>query len=281
MLKNIKILTLVTLITTILATTGCSSKETTKTNEFIPVNEFVAVNEIINADNFNDLTVQFEDFNPTNFSNLQYSGTNASLPSGYFNMEDNWNSANNIVYGSVSKIRYFDEFGLASTFYDFKIENVYKGDLNIGDIITVDTPGGYVRLEKEIENFGKSHYEEWTNEEIKNTIYFNDFEGSPAPKEGEKYMLFLKEPENNIPDNLVKGLLYYESGIFRGRYYYNQDNRLERYCPSPGFYHSPEKLEIFFKNDPDPETAHLRLKNEDPTYTFEEIDYLLKMKATK
>ena len=220
-----------------------------------------------------DLTVQFNDFDPSGYSNMWGTYTTAELPGGYYNVDYNWDASAYVVYGTVSRIRYFDETGFANTLYDFEIETVYKGCLLEGDVITVSTPGGYLRLEQELKVFPDERFSDWTDEEIRDTVYFNSYDGTPMPEVGDKYLLFLGYAECCYPE-YIKGCLYYEAGIYRGRYYYNDEGRLERHCTMPGMYMTPERWEQLSNG----ESFEL---DEDPTYTFEEIDAILKEKGSK
>ena len=221
-----------------------------------------------------DYTVGFAGFEPDVYSDVQSGEMIAELPGGYYNMDENWIAAATVVYGTVTKLRYFDETGFASTFYDFRIEMVYKGNLSVGDMITVDTPGGYLRLEKKLNAFENGRFDDWSEDVIRDTIFYMTFDDTPAPEIGDRYFLFLNaETEKNYPE-YVEGVLYYESGVFRGRYYYNESGRFERHCPFPGTYTSPERAEELYKEYG--EDYHLWLENEDLTYTFEELDSVLK-----
>lgn len=133
-----------------------------------------------------------------------------------------------MVYGTVKEKSYFDESGSANTIYTFAVEKVYKGSLAENDLISVITIGGYMRLSKRVEIYGKGKFEDYTDEQINNTLLKESF-GVPEPEIGDKYLLFLDEPINNEPP--FPDGVYSELGSFMGRYVQN-GNDFERLTPA-------------------------------------------------
>lgn len=112
-----------------------------------------------------------------------------------------------------------------------------KGDLPENAVISVITPGGYCRLQSVINVFGGGKFQNYTQEEINQTIIHRFFAGViEEPKTGEKYILYLTSPtkdENPFPDGL-----YCEKGAFMGRLIEQNDGSFMRVTPQdePDFY---------------------------------------------
>lgn len=191
--------------------------------------------------NFTDKTVALSDtFEPENFGNVIELESRPNLAKIYSNIEELYPDSENIVFGTVKEIYYFDDSGVGNTIYTFAIENVYKGNLKENDIISVLTAGGYARLSKHIEVFGKGKFLNYSDEQIKSTVLKTDFMGSSELKTGDKYLIFLSAPINKEPP--FPNGVYTEIGAFMGRFVYT-NNKLSRYVPEdePNFYGVEEK----------------------------------------
>lgn len=182
-----------------------------------------------------DKTVSIESFEPNDFSISATSTSAFSFEKIYKNKDELYNDATNIVYGTVRDISYFDETGVAMILYDFEIEEVYKGSLNKNDMISILTDGGYVRVSKYVELYGKTRFSNYTDAQIKKAVIAYDNMGMPTPEAGDKYLLFLSAPIDDEPP--FPNGAYVEKGGFMGRYV-EQEDGFVRYKPQnePEFY---------------------------------------------
>ncbi len=189
---------------------------------------------------FTDKTVNVESFEPQDFSDVISVSMSADFEKTYKTKEELYKASENVVYGTVKKLTYFDESGAAHVLCDFEVEKVYKGSLAENDLISVLTAGGYVRLSKRIEIYGKGKFAGYTDKQINNTVIKSDNMGVPTMEVGEKCLLFLSAPINNEPPfpNGVYGVM----GDFMGRYV-QQGDKFVRYKPvtEPDFYMGGEE----------------------------------------
>ena len=215
-------LSIVLVIVLVLSIAGCGTEESKTVQKFT------------------DKTVNVESFEPKDFSNIISVSMATDFEKIYKTKEELYDASQNIVYGTVKELSYFDESGAAHVLCDFEVEKVYKGSLAENDLISVLTAGGYVRLSKRIEIYGKGKFENYTEKQINNTIIKSDNTGVPTPKVGEKCLLFLSAPINNEPPfpNGAYGVM----GDFMGRYT-QQGDELVRYKPvdEPDFYGDGEE----------------------------------------
>ena len=187
-----------------------------------------------------DKTVSINSFNPDEFENVIELTSNPDFKKIYNNIEELYPDSENIIYGTVNQVSYFDGSGVGNTVYDFVVEKVYKGNLKENTLISVLTAGGYARLSKHIEVFGDGKFSDYTAEQINNTLLKTEFMKAPTPKSGDKYLLFLSAPTNNehpFPDGL-----YSEIGAFMGRYV-KTNNNFSKYIPEDevNFYKTKEE----------------------------------------
>jgi len=262
--KKINFITAIAVIAA-MSLTACGKEEVQKTQIETSTSSALSSSSPLSAEKpiqntGRDLTAKFtskyDSFNPADFK-VRTMGYIAEYLFSYNNIGELWAESSYVIHGTVRNIRYFDGGGAAQAFCDFEVEESYKDGLNTGNIITVATSEGYIRMEKEIERYGNDHYQDLSEEEIKNTVFRSRSMAEPPSLEiGKKYLLFLYEPQKGYPD-LVDGDIYYEINEEQGRYYYNSKGKLERYCY-------------------DYEGEGEELVSTKPTYTFEEIDKILK-----
>ena len=194
-----------------------------------------AQKQIDETPDYVDKTVKIESCNPDNFSVDVTSTSTIVFETLYKNKGELYDDATNVVYGTVKDIAYFDESGAAMILYDFAIEEVYKGSLNQNDMISILADGGYVRLSKYVELYGKERFSNYSDEQIKKAVIAYDNMGMPTPEIGDKYLLFLSPPIDNEPP--FPNGAYVELGSFMGRYV-EQGSEFIRYKPAnePDFY---------------------------------------------
>lgn len=192
------------------------------------------------AQKFVDKTVSVETFDPKDFSNSISVSSVADFEKIYKTKEELYDASQNVVYGTVKELSYFDESGAAHILCTFAVEEVYKGSLAENDLISVLTAGGYVRLSKRIEIYGKGKFENYTEKQINNTVIKSDNMGMPTPEVGDKYLLFLSAPIDNEPP--FPDGVYCAMGDFMGSYV-QQGDEFVRYKPAsePDFYAGGEE----------------------------------------
>ena len=138
----------------------------------------------------------------------------------------------------MSNVRYTDDNANPITYYDFAVDEAWKGDFVKGDIITVGQAGGYIRGDVFVAVNGHKDFEDNVS------LTENDFvkenpDGTPFPTEGEQRILFIRHG--------AEGLYYAISG-FMGVYFIDGVN-VSRYLPpvDAGLYSG-------FSYTPDPDT---------------------------
>ena len=80
-----------------------------------------------------DKSVPIESFDIEDYSKVLEAPSETYFEKIYNNIDDLYNEADNVVYGTVKSVEYFDETGVALTYFNFIIEKVYKGELNEND----------------------------------------------------------------------------------------------------------------------------------------------------
>ena len=184
-----------------------------------------------------DLTVAFETFSPSSFRNTLQTSASTDFATIYSDISDLYASSDNVVYGTVKSVAYWDLSGTAHTIYSFNTSKVIKGDIPEKAVISVITPGGYCRLRSYVNAFGKGKYETYSEQEIDETIFHDSFAGvTDEPAAGDQYLLYLSSPlkdEEPFPDGL-----YCEVGSFMGRLVEGDDGMFNRVLPQnePSFY---------------------------------------------
>jgi len=189
----------------------------------------------------NDKTITIQSFDEKDYSHVIDTKSEVTFEKIYNDIDDLYADAKNIVYGKVVSTENFDESGAAHTKYDFIIEKVYKGNLSPNDKISILGIGGYMRLEKKIEIFGKGKFEDYSPEQIKNTVFKNTPMETDLPKVDDKYLIFLSDPLENEPP--FPDGIYVETGAFMGRFV-EKSNHFERMQPKsdPNFYKEKDKV---------------------------------------
>ncbi|SHI22672.1 hypothetical protein SAMN02745823_03623 [Sporobacter termitidis DSM 10068] len=146
-----------------------------------------------------------------------------------------------IIVAETIAVHYSHMQGFAVTYYDVLVEESWKGEIGIGDTLTVMQPSGYVRGDIFSEQRGLWGEEPLTADQlVKELVY-----GEPLPEVGERYILFLTEW--NEPE--LKNI-YCTVGEFMGRYVIENGN-VSRYKPEdnpdiynvPGYTADPETLD--------------------------------------
>ena len=224
-------------------TTGDVNEKLSHTELVIPFKE----NNSENADTTTVITREAQDFTIDN-SEISFIDINKDiagiLASGAADFLYTYSTAQElseiapvVVMGVVKEISYSDDNARATTLYDFHITEVFRGDLVVNDIISVEEYGGYVRGDIYAERFGDGRFEKPLTSD--NLIYFEYVEGSPAPEIGDEYILFLAESD------IIDGA-YSIIGTHMGKYYIEETkaNRFNPYADLPVKHVEPEELDM-------------------------------------
>ncbi len=176
-----------------------------------------------------DNTVQFSNSFTIEGRTIMQDMAVADFAVTYPDLESIYNGAANVVVGEVIDIQYTDDEAIPRTIYSFAVAETLKGDIEENSLISISESNGYVRLSTFIEVFGTAHYEDLTDKEIENGIILQSLGGTPLPKAGEQYVVFLGEQKQ---EGRISGA-YAVMGNFMGRYVLDQDTNLySRFCPN-------------------------------------------------
>ena len=156
-----------------------------------------------------------------------------------------------------------------SNITDYTIQHVFRGNLQVDDVISVYEEGGLMPYEIYYEatldpnDEGISEFDESAVGKMISTA----FTDGDLPKEGEQYVLFLRDASDFVPGS------YTTVGGYTGRYIKNDFGVFSRYEPEPGFYPSTtERMALY----PEQTFANEMFGEQNPNFTFEEFQLLLK-----
>ena len=102
--KNITVFILGIILSLML--TGCGVEEGTSVKKELNV----------------DKSVPIESFDIEDYSKVLEAPSETDFEKVYNNIDDLYNEADNVVYGTVKSVEYFDETGVALTYFNFIIE---------------------------------------------------------------------------------------------------------------------------------------------------------------
>jgi len=225
--KSVTGFTAIVILLIAMVLTGCqstsetlmeSATEQTDSSPDVQIADYQISNSIIGSFSVDDNAIPF--------------GQSSSLPdfaTGYPDLISIFNSAPIAVAGTViGEIQYTDDNAIPRTFYSLLVSDVFKGNVEPNSTITIVESNGYVRLSTFVDVYGDDHFGELTQEQIDNEVLLDSLGNAPLPKTGERYVLFLAEPES---DGRTANA-YAVFGNFRGKYIQNeQSGKYARYCP--------------------------------------------------
>ncbi len=196
-----------------------SERQTTKDNE-LPTNESNERQEESNSADvqYRDLTVSVDKNYPLREKTItekQYSniGSNSPVTSGEpssdetFQPKDGWKNGINIdisemyknscavVLANLDEIVYTSIGGKAFTAENITVSQVYKGDIQVNDRITVFFTGGFIPAEEysQLYGFPPMHNQDEYSVKIQG-------ESGGNQEQGRSYVFFLKENSGSIPN---------------------------------------------------------------------------------
>lgn len=162
----------------------------------------------------------------------------------YYDAADLSEDAKDIVVGEVLAIYCTDVDAQGMIFYDFKLSEVLRGDLGVGDTITVASYGGYIRQSVFVQVYG---HEKFNRPLTEDGLIVDSGSGVPFPAVGDQYVLFMEGHDNSQFPPGVYGVC----GGFMGRYYLDGES-VKRHVPDDSPYFYIKNGERYDPNDPIP-----------------------------
>ena len=138
----------------------------------------------------------------------------------YSNVSDLVPVSSTIVTGTVTEnIRYTYE-NIVTTWYEFLVEECWKGGLHPGDVITIAQDGGYYT--SQMHNAYWNSLEEGTGVLEEGLLLCQSALGVPLPEKGDRNLLFLTDWTDGS---------YCALSTFMARYYISDDGEVSRFVP--------------------------------------------------
>lgn len=212
MKKNI--LSILFLAITISSFVGCNTKNTTINNQ--------DSNIVSNNENENSSIVNNNENNMSK-ENLPTSNMSGKLVNYYKTLNEINNDSELVVMGTIIENEYIEYDDLIFTLSKFKINNVIKGELNVGDTIKVLQTGGISEItpnSTDVKSFeDPEEVEKYSNENY-GKKYETTIEGVSVLKENDNAILLLKKYVGPIVEDSYVG-----TGDFQGRFIINSNTK--------------------------------------------------------
>ena len=130
--------------------------------------------------------------------------------------------SDDVVRVTVQNVAYTGYEGVAWTKLDVLITDTLKGDLKVGDVISVFNLGGYIPLSEHIEGHNDAfRFKNLSAEEIKTTFLKETIDGEKKVQKSDDLILCLVQTPKNSP--LPNGA--YERVSYTGQLYADGDNK--------------------------------------------------------
>lgn len=134
-----------------------------------------------------------------------------------------YQNSTHIVLCTVKSVAFTVKNGFPYTKMDVSITDSLKGDLKVGDLITIVQMGGYMTLQDEVDAFhDEAHFPDVPADKRKDTIIEEKTTTEPYPKAGESYVLFFNS------STLFSGA-YTSVNDYEGRYKLGDGGYYSRY----------------------------------------------------
>lgn len=203
MKKNI--LSILFLAISITSFVGCADKEAVVDNKDI---------NIVSSD---------KDNNSTKEESLPIADMSGKLVNYYETLDEINNDSEIVAMGTIIENEYVEYNGLIFTLSKFKVENVVKGDVAVGDTIKVLQTGGISEVkvnEEDVKSFEDPEEVEKYLEDKVGTKYETSIEGIKVLKEDTIAVLLLQKYVGPITEDAYVG-----TGDFQGRFIVNQNTK--------------------------------------------------------
>ena len=130
--------------------------------------------------------------------------------------------SDDVIRVTVQNVAYTSYEGVAWTKLDVLITDTLKGDLKVGDVISVFNLGGYIPLSEHIEGHNDAfRFKNLSAEEIKTTFLKETIDGEKTVQKSDDLILCLVQTPKNSP--LPNGA--YERVSYTGQLYSDGDNK--------------------------------------------------------
>ena len=130
--------------------------------------------------------------------------------------------SDDVIRVTVQNVTFTSYEGVAWTKSDVLITDTFKGDLKIGDVISVFTLGGYIPLSDHIKGHDDAfRFKDLSAEEIKTTFLKETIDGEKTLQKSDDLILCLVQTPKNSP--LPNGA--YERVSYTGQLYADGDNK--------------------------------------------------------
>ena len=130
--------------------------------------------------------------------------------------------SDDVIRVTVQNVTFTSYEGVAWTKSDVLITDTFKGDLKIGDVISVFTLGGYIPLSDHIKGHDDAfRFKDLSAEEIKTTFLKETIDGEKTVQKSDDLILCLVQTPKNSP--LPNGA--YERVSYTGQLYADGDNK--------------------------------------------------------
>lgn len=146
-----------------------------------------------------------------------------------------------IIKGEVIDVEFFDYKGYGMSSTTVRIDESFKGDLNVNDVISVVESSGVTTIQHLIDYYGPEKFYNMKDEYINNGIVYNYNSGAPISEVGQKVYMFL------MPAYFYEGA-YECIGDFMGKYTLVGDEYV-RHSPHDQFYGVPNDNPILRPNE--------------------------------
>lgn len=176
-----------------------------------------------------------------------------------------------VIRGTVvgEQYTYVGEGPFVWTFCSVKVEDVIRGELTEGELITLGERRGIYSLKDYRDNMGEGaarffgeFFGDYTEEEMKN-IYMEDSDGTPVLGEGDELVFCIYETE--LPG--LEGNFWAPTGRAYGKFYKLADNDYMRIL-----YTKPSEIDTYFAELVEKAQGNARSSDAEPIgFTYEEL----------
>lgn len=190
---------------------GCNAKDTVVNNKD---------SNIVSSKN---TAVNNKDINSTVEENLPTANISGKLVNQYKTLDEINNDSELVVMGTIIENEYVEYGGLTFTLSKFKIDNVVKGTVNVGDIIKVLQTGGISEVKSNKTDVKSFEDPKEVEKNLKDNVgkkYETTIEGVKVLKENNSAVLLLQKYDGPITKDS-----YVCTGDFQGRFLVDQKTK--------------------------------------------------------
>lgn len=213
-----KVFILLTVSTLILSFSACSTNKTNSNSSSQSNNSTKDLT--IKVNNKIDLTNKQEQL-----KNSKTTQVSPSFMRPYLTFEQLNEGSQEIIECTIKNVEFFIENGIPYHKIDVEVNDILKGDLKVGDLVSIIQFGGYMTLQDEVDAFDNEfRFPDTTKEQRENIIIQKKITPEPYPEVNEKFVFYL------VKDNVYKNA-YTSLNDYQGRYKDNKQSKYERFVP--------------------------------------------------